>query len=52
MIELLFYASLTCAQAGDIIDRIGEYEGDRLMVEEVIETVKDSTPSCSWDAND
>ncbi len=53
MVELLLYSSLTCADADAIMLRMKANEDIPQMVRiELIETVKDSTPHCYWDAND
>ena len=53
MLELLFYTSLTCQQADGIILKMKANENlsDAFKVE-LVETVKESTPECYWDAND
>ena len=53
MIELLLYATMTCNDAADLIGRIRENDNvSQLVQTEVIETLKDATPECNWDAND
>ena len=53
MIELLLYATMTCNDAADLIGRIRENDSvSQLVQTEVIETLKDATPECNWDAND
>ena len=53
MFEFLLYTSLTCQQAEGIILRMqaSEYIESAFKVE-LVETVKESTPECYWDAND
>ena len=53
MIEFLLYSSLTCQQADAIMFRMKANENipDAFKVE-LLETVKESTPECYWDAND
>ena len=53
MFELLLYSGIACADADAIMLRINAHEHlkDALKVE-LIETVKESTPECYWDAND
>jgi len=53
MIEFLLYSSLTCQQADGIILKMKANENlsDAFKVE-LVETVKESTPECYWDAND
>ena len=53
MIELLLYASITCADASDLISRVEVNDiVSEVIQTEVIETLKDATPHCNWDAND
>jgi hypothetical protein len=53
MIEFLLYSSLTCQQAEGIILRMKAYEHiENAFKVELVETVKESTPECYWDAND
>jgi len=53
MFEVLLYASLNCTDAKDIIRRIGESKSvSQIIQSEVVETIKESTPECNWDAND
>ena len=53
MVEILLYATISCADADAIMLRIEGHKTlpDNIKVE-LIETVKDSTPNCYWDAND
>ena len=53
MIELLLYSGIACADADAIVLRIQKHE--TLKPEwklELVETVKEATPECPWDAND
>jgi len=53
MIDLLLYSSISCADADAIMLRIKKYEDLPEVVRvELVETVKESTPDCYWDAND
>ena len=53
MFELLLYSSIHCADAKDMIRRIDANKSvDVIIRTEVIETVKEATPECKWDAND
>jgi len=53
MLELLFYSSLTCAQADAIMLRMRANENiSNAFKLELVETVKESVPECVWDAND
>jgi len=53
MIELLLYASMTCTDASDLISRVEVNDNVSEVIQtEVIETIKDATPHCNWDAND
>ena len=53
MFELLFYSSLTCPDTIDIINSVKEH-GDMssIVKNELVLTIKESTPQCNWDAND
>ena len=53
MVELLLYTSLTCQQAEGIILRMQAHQNlDDAFKVELVETVKESTPECYWDAHD
>ena len=53
MIELLLYSSIACIDAVDMINRIEANDNvNRVIRTEVIETIKEATPDCKWDAND
>ena len=53
MIEFLLYSSLSCSDADAIMLRMKNHENLSNQVKiELIETVKESTPNCYWDAND
>ena len=53
MIGLLLYASMTCIDASDLISRVEVNDiVSEIVQTEVIETIKDATPHCNWDAND
>ena len=53
MLELLFYSSLTCAQADAIMLKMRANENiSNAFKLELVETVKESVPECVWDAND
>jgi hypothetical protein len=53
MFEVLLYASLSCKDAADVLGRVKTNTRVSEIVRiEVIETVKESTPECNWDAND
>ena len=53
MFELLLYASIACQDATEMIGRI---KANDMMSEiirtEIVETLKEATPHCKWDAND
>ena len=53
MIDLLLYSGMLCADADAILLRIDAHKNlnDAIKIE-LIETVKESTPECYWDAND
>ena len=53
MIDLLLYSSIQCIDAKDMIQRINANKSvDVIIRTEVIETVKEATPECNWDAHD
>ena len=53
MFDLLLYLGMHCEDASDLIGRIRASDSvSEVIREEVIETVKEATPECEWDAND
>ena len=53
MFELLLYSGIACADADAIVLRIQKHDHLKPKVKiELVETVKDSTPECPWDAKD
>tara|TARA_Y100000287_G_scaffold58093_1_gene45582 strand:- start:30 stop:191 length:162 start_codon:yes stop_codon:yes gene_type:complete len=53
MVDLLLYSTIACADADAIMLRMKANEDIPQVVKvELIETVKESTPHCYWDAND
>ena len=53
MFELLLYASIACQDATDMISRIRANDSvSEIIQTEVIETLKEATPECKWDAHD
>ena len=53
MIDLLLYSTIHCIDAKDLIQRVDANKSvDVIIRTEVIETVKEATPECNWDAND
>ena len=53
MIEVLLYANLNCIDAAEIIGRVKANNGmSKIVRTEIVETIKDATPHCKWDAND
>ena len=53
MLELLLYSTIHCTDAADMISRVRANDSvSKLIQTEVIETLKDATPECNWDAND
>lgn len=53
MIEFLLYSSLNCQDADAIMLRMLSNENVSNQVKiELVETIKESTPECYWDAND
>jgi len=53
MFDILLYSTLTCQQADAIMLRI-KANGDlsKMVKIELVETLKEATPECKWDAND
>tara|TARA_R100000995_G_scaffold69490_1_gene38056 strand:- start:1156 stop:1317 length:162 start_codon:yes stop_codon:yes gene_type:complete len=53
MVDFLLYSSLLCEDADAIMLRIKQNEDMNDIIKlELVETIKDSTPNCPWDAND
>ena len=53
MIELLLYSGIACTDAADMIRRVRANDSvNKLIQTEVVETLKEATPACKWDAND
>ena len=53
MLELLLYSNNHCIDAVEMIQRIEANKSvDKVIRTEVIETLKEATPECNWDAND
>jgi hypothetical protein len=53
MLEILLYTTLTCQQSEAIMLRITKNKDLPPAVKvELVETVRESTPECYWDAND
>ena len=53
MIDFLLYSTLTCQQADTIMLKMKANENlDNAFKVELVETVKESTPECYWDAHD
>jgi hypothetical protein len=53
MIDLLLYASINCRDATDMIGRVKTNDDmSKIVRTEIIETLKEATPHCKWDAND
>ena len=53
MFDLLLYLGMHCEDASALIGRIRASDSVSEVIQaEVIETVKEATPECEWDAND
>ena len=53
MIDFLLYSGIVCTDAEDMIRRIEANKNvEQIIITEVVETVKEATPECNWDAND
>ena len=49
----LFYSTITCIDAADIISRLEAHKTMNDAVKaELVEVVQEATPHCPWDAND
>ena len=52
MIEVLLYANLNCIDAADIIGRTkASRTMSKIVITEIVQTIKEATPHCKWDAN-
>ena len=53
MLELLLYTDIKCTDAADILRRLDAHQhiSNRVKVE-IVETLKEATPHCPWDADD
>ena len=53
MFDLLLYTDINCVDATDILRRIDahQYISNEVKVE-IVETLKEATPHCPWDAKD
>jgi len=53
MIDFLLYSSLLCEDADAIMLRIKQKEDmSNLIKLELVDTIREATPNCPWDAND
>ena len=53
MLEFLLYSGIHCVDAKDMVRRIeANRDVSKIVRIEVIETIKEATPECKWDAND
>ncbi len=53
MFEFLLYSGIHCADAKDMVQRIeANRDVSKIVRIEVVETIKEATPECKWDAND
>ena len=53
MAEFLLYTSLLCEDADAIMLRIEKHDRMESYIKlELVETIKESTPHCPWDAHD
>ena len=51
MLELLLYVSISCQDATEMISRIEVNEKmSKIIRTEIVETLKEATPHCNWDA--
>ena len=54
MFDMLLYSGMLCADADALMLKIRKNTSELSpkVVVELVETVKESTPECLWDAND
>jgi hypothetical protein len=53
MIDLLLYANISCLDVSEMIGRVKANDVlSKNVQSEIVETLKESTPHCKWDAND
>ena len=53
MFDFLLYSGIACLDAAEMISRIEANKSvDKIITTEVVETIKEATPECNWDAND
>tara|TARA_R100000030_G_scaffold43895_1_gene33174 strand:+ start:1482 stop:1643 length:162 start_codon:yes stop_codon:yes gene_type:complete len=52
MVDLLLYATISCQDAADMISRVKANDNvNKIIQTEVVETLKEATPHCNWDAH-
>ncbi len=53
MIDFYFYANLVCSDAFKLVEKIKIHENLPPVAKvDLVDTVKESSPECNWDAND
>ena len=53
MFETLLYATMSCTDAAEILNRVKVHDDlDSVIKNELVVTIKEATPQCDWDAND
>ena len=53
MVDFLLYSSLLCEDADAIMLRIKQQEDMNNNIKlELVDTIREATPHCPWDAND
>jgi len=52
MLDLLFYANMSCTDAAKIISRVEKTNLNNEQKLELIEVIQDFNHHCKWDAND
>ena len=53
MFEFLLYSGIACTDATELISRAKANENlSEIIRTEIVETLKDATPHCKWDAHD
>ena len=53
MFEILLYVNIACQDAADMISRVKANEDmSKIVKTEIVETLKEATTHCKWDAHD
>lgn len=53
MFEILLYINVSCQDVADMISRVRANDSvSKIIQTEIVETLKEATPECKWDAHD